>query len=395
MWDGGPEHPAAVLTRLGAPGQHEQRGQEGHGGEQRRSDADGADRPEALGRLQLAEQQAEQAEDHRAGGRGDRLDGAAPREPHRLVPVVVPAQFLAVPGDEQQGVVRRRADDEDREDALALPVELDEVVLRQVVDDHAREREREERRRQHEERHDRTAVDDEQDHQDGDEGDEEQHAVDARERLDEVGDGAGRARHVDGGPAHVEPLVGRTQGLDRRLDRVRAVGQRGEGQIGVEVEDGERGLAVLGGDDGDRPRHEEVADLLRRGTLDRHLDRRDPLRELLERLQLGRRQRGVALEQHESGERLLRGERGLLVEDRRRLGVLRAGTTRCRSAGPRTACPSTGRRPPRWRARRSGGRRATTSAAAGPWSARGSRSRARSSSQPTSIPELLPGRPTR
>ena len=246
---------------------------------------------------------------------------------------------------------------------------------------HAREREREERRREHEERHDRTAVDDEQDHQDGDEGDEEQHAVDAREGLDEVGDGAGRARHVDGGAAHVEPLVGRTQGLDRRLDRVRAVGQRREGQIGVEVEDGERGLAVLGGDDGDRPRHEEVADLLRRGTLDRHLDRRDALRELLERLQLRRRQRGVALEQHESaGTSAARRTRpaGSGPSSTRRSS---AGTTRCRSAGPRTACPSTGRRPPRWRARRSGGRRATASAAAGQWSARGSRSRARSSSR--------------
>src|SRR6202044_49862 len=41
---------------------------------------------------------------------------------HGLVPVGVPAQFLPVPGDQQQRVVGACADHEHHQDAVALPV---------------------------------------------------------------------------------------------------------------------------------------------------------------------------------------------------------------------------------------------------------------------------------
>jgi hypothetical protein len=56
------------------------------------------------------------------------------RERHRLVPVLVAAQLLAVAGHQQQGVVGPSAEHQDREDALGLAVDGEDVVLREQVD---------------------------------------------------------------------------------------------------------------------------------------------------------------------------------------------------------------------------------------------------------------------
>ena len=72
----------------------------------------------------------------RDGGRAgeDRGPGAVQGEGHRLVPVLVAAQLLAVAGDEQQRVVRAGAEDEHGEDARALRVDHQAGVPGQQVD---------------------------------------------------------------------------------------------------------------------------------------------------------------------------------------------------------------------------------------------------------------------
>ena len=57
---------------------------------------------------------------------------------HRLVPVLVPAQLLAVAGDQQQGVVGARAEDQHGEDAGALPVDGQAGVPGEEVDQRLR-----------------------------------------------------------------------------------------------------------------------------------------------------------------------------------------------------------------------------------------------------------------
>ena len=86
-------------------------------------DADGGDRAEALGGVHAGEQQAEHAGDHRRAAGEDRGAGAVQRERHRLVPVLVAAQLLAVARDQQQGVVGPGAEDQHGEDAGALRVD--------------------------------------------------------------------------------------------------------------------------------------------------------------------------------------------------------------------------------------------------------------------------------
>ena len=67
--------------------------------------------------------------DRRAGG-DDRLPRLPQRDAASRRTSTAPAQFLAVAGDQQQAVVGGRADDEDRGDALALPVDRDPALLR-------------------------------------------------------------------------------------------------------------------------------------------------------------------------------------------------------------------------------------------------------------------------
>ena len=93
------------------------------------------------------------------------IAGAAPRHAciiasSRLFVVV---QFLAVAADEQQRIVRPRAEHQNEQDALALPVERQDVVLRQLVDDQRGRAEREDGAEHREEPEHRAAVHHQQD----------------------------------------------------------------------------------------------------------------------------------------------------------------------------------------------------------------------------------------
>ena len=121
----------------------------------------------------------------------------APGDPHRLVLALVVVQLLLVAGDEQQRVVGRGADDEDEQDALALPVQFQYAVLRQRIDDERGQREAEDGGQQDRDRQDRAAVDDQQDDEHDRERDAEQDPVDPAERHDEVREDAARAGDVD------------------------------------------------------------------------------------------------------------------------------------------------------------------------------------------------------
>ena len=76
------------------------------------ADAERPDRPEAGGRVDVGEDQHEQRRHHREAGGEDRRAGRAERDPDRVVLVVVAPQLLPVSGDEQQRVVRARAEHE-------------------------------------------------------------------------------------------------------------------------------------------------------------------------------------------------------------------------------------------------------------------------------------------
>jgi hypothetical protein len=239
-------------------------------------DADRADRPERLVRVQVAQQQAEQSRDHGAGTRGDGLERSAKRGPRRIPSPFMVAQCLAVARNVEQGVVGRGTDHEDEQDALHLAVDLHHTGLREPPHHEDRQTEREHRRAEHDERQQRRAVDDDQDHEHGTERDEQQQAVDAGERVDEVCGESGRARDVrgeavgkvgergvDGGDRVIHVAFDRHDqlhcvavvGFDRRADAVAdTVHPRevvGEGGECVAVVIGEPAVARRNDDGGD------------------------------------------------------------------------------------------------------------------------------------------------
>ena len=113
---------------------HEQRGQQGDHDQQGHGHADGEDRAEAGGRVEVGEGQAQQADDDGRGAGDDGRRGPVQRERHRLVPVLVAAELFSIAGDEQQRVVGAGADHQDAQDVLALVVDDEVGVLRQQVD---------------------------------------------------------------------------------------------------------------------------------------------------------------------------------------------------------------------------------------------------------------------
>ena len=238
-----PEDPPAA--------RHQQGGEQGQHDEDRDADADGRDRAEARGRVHAREQQAQHADGHGGAGRDDRRAGAVQGQGHRLVPVAVLAQLLAVARHQQQGVVRPRAEHEDGEDAGALGVDREVVVVREQVDQGLRHGERDARRDDRQEPEDRAAVRDEQDDDDDGDGRVEQGAVDALERRGRVRGAAGRSGHVDVQPVGAV-LRGGAQVVDRVGREVPAV--RAE----VERDDDLDGLAVLRRDRADHLTVERV-----------------------------------------------------------------------------------------------------------------------------------------
>ena len=86
-------------------------------------DADGEDRPRLAVELRSAKSQAQQADHDGRGAGEDRGRRPVQRERHRLVPVLVAAQLLAISGHQQQRVVGAGADHQDAQDVLALVVD--------------------------------------------------------------------------------------------------------------------------------------------------------------------------------------------------------------------------------------------------------------------------------
>ena len=110
--------------------EHEQqRGQEGERAEQRGRDADRRDRSEAAVGAQVRQQEAEHAGDDGAGTGRDGLDAGPQGATHGLGRVLDVVELLPVARDQQQRVVDRGADHEDRQDALGLAVEDQRAVL--------------------------------------------------------------------------------------------------------------------------------------------------------------------------------------------------------------------------------------------------------------------------
>ncbi len=106
-------------------------GEEGREERQRREhradDADCGDRAESGVRPEIGQKQAEETRDDSAAGGGDRLEHTPYCPPRGRARRLGVARLLPVPGDEEEGVVRGRADDEDEEDPLHLAVERDDV----------------------------------------------------------------------------------------------------------------------------------------------------------------------------------------------------------------------------------------------------------------------------
>ena len=160
--------------------------------------ADGVDRAQPGGRVELGEAQAEHADRHGRGAGQDGRRRAVQREGHRLVAVLVAAQLLAVAGHEQQGVVGAGADHQDAHDRLALGVDREVGVLGQQVDHAGRGHEGEDGAEDRQDPEERAAVGEQQDHDHHEEGGQDQVGVDALERLGGVGGLTAVARQVDG-----------------------------------------------------------------------------------------------------------------------------------------------------------------------------------------------------
>jgi hypothetical protein len=181
----------------------QQRRQQGDHGAQADGDADGHHRAEALGGVQLGDQQAQQAQDNRGRAGDDGRGGLAQGHGHGLVAVGVAAQLLAVAGGQQQRVVGPGPEHEHGQDERALAVDGQATVAGQQVDDRLGGREGDEHAAQGEQPQHRAAIGDQQDH-DHDQGrDVQQGGVEAGEHVGEVGEVAGRPGHVDGEPAGV------------------------------------------------------------------------------------------------------------------------------------------------------------------------------------------------
>jgi len=156
-------------------------------------------------------------------------------EGHRLVTILVAAQFLPVPCDQQQGVVGAGPEDKDRQDACALCVD-GEAALGQLVDNRLSDGQCQSGGDHREQPQHWAAVGDQQDEDDDGQGGVQQLAVDAREgcrgvrgiasRAGEVHRQTSRARLRDG--SHVLHRRGQlvpasTSRVDRHRDLERLV----------------------------------------------------------------------------------------------------------------------------------------------------------------------------
>ncbi len=228
-----PEHPA---RRDG----EQRRQQRGHG-QQRAGDTDRGHRPEATVGVELGGEQAEQADDHRRARGEDRRCRLAQGERHRFVLVGVPVQLLAIAGDEEQGIVRPRTEDQHEQDARALAVDGEPGMLGEQVVHPLRQHQRHGGGDHGDDPQERTSVGRQQDDDDHDEGGVQQGAVDLLEDPQRVGRVACGTGHVD----LQSSVAGRR--CDQCPDGLDLVHQ-GVRVGAVELDGENEGLAVRGGD---------------------------------------------------------------------------------------------------------------------------------------------------
>jgi hypothetical protein len=107
-----PERPATEDQQQG--------GEQGERRKHRQSDPDRGNRPETARAVDLGGKHAEQREDHRHRAREDHRTRASEGHSHRIVAARVMAQLLPVSRDEQQRVVRPRAEHQHGEDPSGL-----------------------------------------------------------------------------------------------------------------------------------------------------------------------------------------------------------------------------------------------------------------------------------
>ncbi len=248
------------------------------------------------------------------------------------------AELLAVARHEQQRVVGRGAHDQDEQDPLGLPVEVDDSFARQVEHDDARSRESEHGAEDDEERQCGAAVDEQQDDQHGGQRDAEQDAVDLAEGLAEVGAGPRGAGDVAHEALRQARAVGVANGVHEHADGSLPVGERLLHRRAVEGQQQQDGLTVLRRDQGDAAaawrllrggvrldqevtEHDVGEGVLRRP--DGHGQLRQAGGELGHALQLLGREPPVGrLHDHEGGEGLVVGEPGAQVADVGRLDAV-------------------------------------------------------------------------
>ena len=223
-------------------------------------------------------------------------------------------ELLAIAGHDEEGVVGGGADDEDAQDALALPRDRQQTAAGQLVHHDAGRGEAEHRSEQHGERQERAAVDEHEDHEHDHEGHQQQDAVDAGERGGEVGDVGGRSG--ERGREAVATEFGRrvcAQGVDHGAE------DGGLAHLLAHLVGGERDrdqdrLAVVGGDEGGRLRGHDVA----HGEAVAEVDGGQALNEGAERGELIRADAVGAGEDEEEGQAVGVGERcGLRAGDAR------------------------------------------------------------------------------
>ena len=233
--------PVVVALRSEDPAtaDDQQRRQEDHHDQERDSDADGVDRAQARGGVEVGDGEAEHPDGHRRGAGEDRRRGAVQGDGHRLVAVVVAPQLFSVARDEQQGVVGPGADHQDAQDRLALGVHGQAGVLGEEVDQPGGDEVGHDRAADREQPQVGAAVGEEQQHDDHEQGDQDEVGVDALERCGRVGGLAAVAGEVDLAAVERRDVADLLGGV---RDGVPALGA----EVQDEVEVGH--LAVLGGE---------------------------------------------------------------------------------------------------------------------------------------------------
>jgi hypothetical protein len=143
-----------------------------------------------------ATSKAQQAQDHGEPAGDDRRRRPTQRHRHRLVPVGVAAQLLAVAGGQQQGVVGPGAEHQHRQDERALAVDGQAGVLGEQVDRRLGGGEGDEHAGQRQHPQGGAAVGKQQDDDHDHSGDVQQRGVEAGEHVGEVGEVPARPGRV-------------------------------------------------------------------------------------------------------------------------------------------------------------------------------------------------------